>query len=136
MGKPPNQEFGVWWGSAVALAGSLCGQWLGYELARRYGRTAAVRLVGPAELDRMGALMARHGAVAVVVTRALPIELETVSVVAGLAGMRRSTFLLAALVGTTPIVLVYAWAGAVARDTGTLIPAVIILLGVAATGWG
>jgi 3-dehydroquinate synthase len=107
---------GIVWGSAVALAGSLGGQWLGYELARRYGQAAAVRLVGPGELDRMATLMARHGAVAVVVTRALPI-------------------LLAALAGTAPIVIVYAWAGAVARDTGTLIPAVIILLGVAATGW-
>lgn len=126
---------GVMWGSVVALAGSLCGQWLGYELARRYGQAAAERLVGPGELDRMGTLMARHGAVAVVVTRALPIVLETVSVVAGLAAMRRSTFLLAALAGTAPIVIVYAWAGAVARDTGTLIPAVVIVIGVAATGW-
>lgn len=126
---------GVLWGSLVALVGSLGGQWLGYELARRYGRAAAVRMVGPVELDRVGAVMARHGAVAVVVTRALPIVLETVSVVAGLAGMRRSTFLLAALAGTAPIVLVYAWAGAVARDTGTLVPAIVILTGVAAAGW-
>jgi uncharacterized membrane protein YdjX (TVP38/TMEM64 family) len=70
-----------------------------------------------------------------VITRALPVVLETVSVVAGLAGMRRATFLLAALVGTAPIVVVYAYAGAFARDTGNLVPAVIILLAVAATGW-
>lgn len=126
---------GVMWGSVVSLAGSLGGQWMGYELARRYGRAAAARLVGDQDLRHMSDLMARHGAVAVVVTRALPVVLETVSVVAGLAGMRRATFLLAALAGTAPIVVVYAYAGAVARDTGNLVPAVLILVAVAATGW-
>lgn len=126
---------GVLWGSVVSLAGSLGGQWVGYELARRYGRPAATRLVGDQDLRHMSDLMARHGAVAVVVTRALPVVLETVSVVAGLAGMRRATFLMAALVGTAPIVVAYAYAGAFARDTGNLVPAVIILVAVAATGW-
>jgi len=126
---------GVFWGSVVSLAGSLGGQWVGYELAKRYGRAAAARLVGDQDLRLMSDLMARYGAAAVVVTRALPVVLETISVVAGLAGMRRSTFLLAALAGTAPIVVVFAYAGAVARDTGNLIPAIVILVAVAATGW-
>lgn len=126
---------GVFWGAVVSLAGSLGGQWVGYELAKRYGRPAAARLVGDQDLTRLTDLMARHGAVAVVITRALPIVLETVSVVAGLSGMRRSTFLLAAFAGTAPIVVVYAYAGAFARDTGNLVPAVLILIAIAATGW-
>lgn len=125
---------GVFWGSVVSLAGSVGGQVLGYELARRYGRAAAARLIGDQDLRGMSALMARHGAAVVVVTRALPIMLETVSVVAGLAGMRRATFVLAALAGTAPIVVVYAYAGTVARDTGNLWPAVVIVAAVAA-GW-
>jgi uncharacterized membrane protein YdjX (TVP38/TMEM64 family) len=127
--------FGVVGGAALSLAGSLAGEWLGFELVRRYGRATAERLVGDVDLDRMQHLMARHGAVAVAVTRALPVVMETLSVVAGLSGMRRSTFLLASLLGTTPIVIVYAWAGANARETGNLVPAMIIVMAVAAAGW-
>jgi uncharacterized membrane protein YdjX (TVP38/TMEM64 family) len=126
---------GVGWGFVVALAGSLGGQCLGYELARRFGPRAADRLIGRADRHRLEQLMNRHGAAAVVVTRALPVVLETVSVLAGLAGMRRSTFLIAATVGTAPIVVVYAYAGAVARETGNLVPAVVILLAIGAAGW-
>lgn len=126
---------GLVWGSVAAMSGSIVGQWLGYELARRYGSRVAARFVSTDERERLGAIMARHGSAAVIVTRALPILLETMSVVAGLSGMRRSTFLLSAIAGTAPIVVVYAYAGAVARDTGNLIPAVIMLVALAAGAW-
>jgi uncharacterized membrane protein YdjX (TVP38/TMEM64 family) len=127
--------FGVWWGSLVALVGSIGGEWLGFEIVRRYGRRASARLVGDDEIERLARVFARHGAVAVVVTRALPVVMETMSVVAGLSRMSRKTFLLASLVGTVPIVVVYAYAGAVSRQTGSLVPAIVILLAVAGFGW-
>jgi uncharacterized membrane protein YdjX (TVP38/TMEM64 family) len=58
--------------------------------------------------------------------------METASVVAGLSRMPRSTFLLASLVGTAPIAVIYAYAGALSRQTGSLVPAVVILVAVAA----
>ena len=76
-----------------------------------------------------------HGAAAVAVTRALPVVMETMSVVAGLSTMRRGTFLLASAIGTAPIVVVYAYAGAMSRETGSLVPAIVILIAVAAAGW-
>jgi len=127
--------FGVPAGSLIALVGSIGGEWLGFELVRRYGRRAADRFVGGAESERFRHLIARHGAVAVAVTRALPVVMETVSVVAGLSAMRRRTFLLASLAGTAPIVVVYAWAGAMSRQTGSLVPAVIIAIAVVGFGW-
>jgi uncharacterized membrane protein YdjX (TVP38/TMEM64 family) len=71
----------------------------------------------------------------VVVTRALPVVMETMSVVAGLSKMNRGSFLVASLLGTAPIVVVYAYAGAVSRQTGSLVPAVIMLIAVAGLGW-
>lgn len=127
--------FGVAGGAALSLVGSIGGEWLGFELARRYGIRAARKLVGDTDLTRLQAIMARHGAAAIVVSRALPVMMETMSVIAGLSGMRRGTFLKASLLGTAPIVIVYAWAGAMARDTGNLVPAIVIVLGVAAAGW-
>ena len=127
--------FGVVWGSVLSLAGSIAGEWLGFELVRRYGRGMSRRLVGDDEVRQLERLFAKHGAAAVIVTRALPVVMETMSVVAGLSGMRRSTFLLSSVVGTLPIVVVYAYAGAVSRQMGSAVPAVIILIAMAGAAW-
>jgi uncharacterized membrane protein YdjX (TVP38/TMEM64 family) len=127
--------FGVVWGSIISLVGSIGGEWLGFELVRRFGRRLSAKLIGDAELARLTGVMARHGAAAVVVTRAVPVLMETMSVVAGLSSMKRSTFLLASLAGTAPIVVVYAYAGAMSRELGSIVPAIIILVAVAASGW-
>jgi len=127
--------FGAFWGGLLSLIGSVGGEWLGFELVRHYGRRASGRIVGDEEIDRLGRVFARHGAAAIAVTRALPVVMETMSVVAGLSTMTRRTFVVASLVGTAPIVFVYAWAGAVSRQTGNALPAVVMLLAVAAFGW-
>jgi uncharacterized membrane protein YdjX (TVP38/TMEM64 family) len=127
--------FGVLWGSIFSLAGSIGGEWLGFELVRRYGLPASRRLVGDEDLTKMRAIMAKHGAAAVLVTRALPVVMETMSVVAGLSTMPRRSFLLASLAGTLPVAVIYAYAGAVSRDVSSVVPAVVILLAVAGAAW-
>jgi len=128
--------FGVAWGSALAFIGSIGGEWLGFELARRYGLSLSTRFIGDAaERERVNRILARHGAAAVAVTRALPVVMETVSVVAGLSTMPRRTFLIASTIGTLPIVVIYAYAGAMSREMDSVVPAVVILIAVAAAGW-
>jgi uncharacterized membrane protein YdjX (TVP38/TMEM64 family) len=127
--------FGVAWGSVFSLVGSIAGEWFGFELVRRYGRRASSALVGDDELARLGAFFERYGIAAIVLTRPLPIVMETMSVVAGLSAMRRWTFIMASVAGTAPIVVVYAYAGARARDVGSLLPAVVMLVAVAGVGW-
>jgi uncharacterized membrane protein YdjX (TVP38/TMEM64 family) len=127
--------FGVGWGSLIALVGSIVGEWLGFELVRRFGRGFAARFVGEDDFQRFSQLLDRHGALGVVLTRPLPIVMETMSVIAGLSRMRRTTFLMASFVGTVPIVLVYAYAGAESRRLGSVVPAVVILVSVTALGW-
>jgi uncharacterized membrane protein YdjX (TVP38/TMEM64 family) len=127
--------FGVLWGSLVALVGSIVGEWIGFELVRRYGRGVSRGMVGTEEFERFNTFFERHGTVAVMLTRPLPVVMETMSLVAGLSGMSRAAFLGASLAGTAPIVVVYAYAGAVSREVGSLVPAVIILVAVAACGY-
>ncbi len=127
--------FGVVWGSILSLVGSVGGEWLGFELVRRYGRSASARFVDDDEFERLSRVFDRHGAAAVVVTRALPVVMETLSVVAGLSAMTRRTFLVASLLGTLPVVVVYAYAGAVSKATGSLAPAIVMLIAVAGFGW-
>lgn len=127
--------FGTAWGSVLSLVGSIGGEWLGFELVRRYGRRASRRLVGDQELARLNQIFATHGAAAVVITRALPVVMETMSVVAGLSTMPRATFLAASLLGTAPIVVLYAYAGSASRDAGSVVPAVIMVIAIAGAGW-
>lgn len=127
--------FGVLWGSALSLVGSIGGEWLGFELVRRYGRPFSRRIVTDDEIRALDRVFARHGAAAIAVTRALPVVMETMSVVAGMSRMSRASFLVSSLLGTLPIVVVYAYAGAVSRQTGSLVPAVIILIAMAGGGW-
>jgi uncharacterized membrane protein YdjX (TVP38/TMEM64 family) len=61
--------------------------------------------------------------------------METMSLVAGVSTMRRRTFLWASAIGTAPIVVIYAYAGAMSRETGSVVPAIVILMAVAGTGW-
>jgi uncharacterized membrane protein YdjX (TVP38/TMEM64 family) len=127
--------FGVGWGSLIALIGSILGEWLGFELVRKFGRGFAARFVGEDDFRRFSQLLDRHGTLGVILTRPLPIVMETMSLIAGLSGMRRTTFLMASLVGTVPIVLVYAYAGAESRRLGSIVPAVVILASVTAIAW-
>ena len=55
--------FGVLWGSVFSLVGSIGGEWLGFELVRRYGRRASSRMVGDDELERLESRVrpSRHG---------------------------------------------------------------------------
>lgn len=127
--------FGVTGGTLVALAGSIGGEWLGFELARRYGRGLTRRMMSDADLEQMGRLFRDHGALAVMLTRALPVLMETMSLVAGVSRMPRRAFLWASLAGTAPVALAYAWAGAMSQETGSLLPAAIILVAITGLGW-
>ena len=127
--------FGVFWGAVFALIGSVAGQWVGFEMVRRFGRGAAGRVAGDGELRDVNRFFERYGAVAVIATRPLPIVMETMSLVAGLSKMPRRVFLSAALVGTVPIVLVYAYAGAVSREAGSWVPAIVMVVAVGGAGW-
>ena len=127
--------FGVAWGSLVALVGSISGEWIGFELVRRYGRGVSRGIVGADEFERFSAFFDRHGILAVMLTRPLPVVMETMSLVAGLSTMSRTAFLGASLAGTAPIVVIYAYAGAVSRQVDSIVPAVVILVAVSACGY-
>lgn len=127
--------FGVGWGGCVSLAGSLIGNYIGFEVARTFGRAATERWIGDTQLRRMEQVFERHGAAAIVASRPVPVLMETLSVAAGLSNMRRTTFLISSLTGTIPIVFLYAYAGDRSLSAGTVFPAALVLIAVVAAGW-
>jgi uncharacterized membrane protein YdjX (TVP38/TMEM64 family) len=129
--------FGVVAGAILAFCGSLAGNFLGFEISRRYGSVVAARLFGATdlELSKMRGTVARYGTLAILLSRPLPVVMETLSIAAGLADMKRSAFLSASILGTLPICFVYAYAGAFSLRGGSIVPALVAAVTIPALAW-
>jgi uncharacterized membrane protein YdjX (TVP38/TMEM64 family) len=121
--------FGGVAGAALSLAGTVGAALVGFAIGRR-GGPLLDRLMRPDERHRADALLERWGALAILVTRPVPIFAESVVVLAGASSMswRRATF--AALIGAMPAAVLYALAGAFAASlaNGLLVFALVIAL--------
>jgi len=103
-------------GGAVGAAGSMLAGMAGYGLARWGGKRLARRLADEAELARFQRFFDRWGGAAIIVSRAMPVLPEVVSVLAGLARMRFGRFAAALALGTVPTAVLFAWLGHLARE--------------------
>jgi uncharacterized membrane protein YdjX (TVP38/TMEM64 family) len=108
--------FGFWFGGLLSATGSFLSGLLAYGLCRKFGRRAAARLAGEAELARGEAIFARRGAWLVALSRWLPLMPEVVSCLAGLARMPFGVFALALACGCLPMGFAYAAIGAAGHD--------------------
>jgi uncharacterized membrane protein YdjX (TVP38/TMEM64 family) len=105
--------FGVMVGTLLSLAGSLGAGLFGFWLGKRGGRVLE-RVMSQAERERADRLLKRWGALAIVLTRPVPILAETVAIMAGASSMSLTRVVLAVAAGSLPPALVYALAGAAA----------------------
>lgn len=124
--------FGILGGTLLSLGGTLGATALGFALGRRGGRLLE-RLVSPSEKARADELLRKYGALAILVTRPLPLLAETVSILAGASPMGWGPMLLAAAAGSLPASLLYAITGATARGFGSgalMFAFVLVLAGV------
>jgi uncharacterized membrane protein YdjX (TVP38/TMEM64 family) len=126
--------FGIWAGTALSVAGSVGAAALGFALGRR-GSGLLARLVTPAAKGRADALLARYGALAVVVSRPLPLVAETVAILAGASPMPWGRLLLSSAVGALPPSLLYALAGATSRAPAGAAAMSALVLAVAGLTW-
>ena len=127
--------FGTFEGALISLIGSLLGNWIGFELMHRFGATMCKRFVSEAQFRRMEPLLKRFGSIAIVVSRPVPIMMETLSFLAGLARMPRAVFLAASLAGTVPVCLLYGYAGASSMEMKSVVPALFTIICLPAVGW-
>jgi membrane-associated protein len=119
---------------AVILGAGL-GDQLNYWLARAWGprlsTSRLVRWVGPAHWDRGIVLVQRHGALAVLVSRLLPVVRTVVPAVAGVARLSPARFALASVTGS--LLWTTLWVGAGSLAAGllrwSLLPLLILLPG-------
>lgn len=107
--------FGVWIGALLSLVGSVGAALLGFAVGRR-GGALLERLISREERARVDLMLRRWGALAVVVTRPVPLLAETVAILAGASSLNWTRVTLAAIAGSLPGALLYALAGAMAAD--------------------
>lgn len=126
--------FGAALGALLSVVGSVLAAALGFWIGRR-GGPLLDRIMSPEERARGDRLIARHGGLAVVLSRPLPILAETVSIIAGTSPMRWSKLLLAATLGVLPPSLLYAITGASAATLDDQVLMFAAVMGAALLFW-
>jgi uncharacterized membrane protein YdjX (TVP38/TMEM64 family) len=120
--------FGVWWGTMLSLIGSVGAATCGFAIGRR-GGALLERVVTPVERARASSILARWGALAIIVTRPVPLLAETVAIMAGASSMSWRAIIVASIAGSLPMSLLYALTGAaVANLQSTALMFGIVLL--------
>ena len=107
--------FGIWWGTLLSLAGSVGATLVGFAIGRRGGKLMD-RALSRQDRERADLLLRRWGALAIIVTRPVPVLAETTAIIAGSTAMSWRMTLISAVAGSLPPALVYAVVGAKATS--------------------
>lgn len=126
--------FGVVTGTVLSLIGSLGAAGVAFAIGRAGGPTLD-RLAGETQRRRADELLDRWGALAIVVSRPVPILAETVALLAGASRLGWGSAMVAAAVGSLPAALVYAITGAVAASFASTAVVFTLVLSAAAVMW-
>lgn len=110
--------FGVAGGTLVSTLGTVGAAVVAFGIGRASARFVA-RVTSASERRAADALLARWGALAIVVTRPVPILAEVSALLAGTTSMSWGRLGAGALAGSLPMALAYAVAGAQAQAAST-----------------
>jgi uncharacterized membrane protein YdjX (TVP38/TMEM64 family) len=127
--------FGVPLGTLLSLVGNLGAALAGFFMGRR-GEGLLARVVSPDERARANHLLAQWGLLAIIVTRPIPLLAETTTVMAGASTMRWSPMILATVVGSFPVALLYALTGATAANFDSVVLSFGLTFVMAGLFWG
>jgi uncharacterized membrane protein YdjX (TVP38/TMEM64 family) len=95
--------YGPWLGGVIGTVGSVLAGLTAYGGCRFLGNGFVRLLVGDADLHRLDHFFARHGALAIALSRWLPILPEALCCLAGISRMRFGVFLAALVCGGLPM---------------------------------
>jgi uncharacterized membrane protein YdjX (TVP38/TMEM64 family) len=126
--------FGIPVGITLSLVGNLGAALVGFFIGRR-GEPVLARFVPRKERSRANRLLNEWGSLAIIVTRPVPILAETTIIMAGASTMGWRRMILASAVGSFPVAVLYAIAGATAANFDDAIFAFVLVLLVAGLFW-
>ena len=116
---------GVVTGTATSWIGLSLGAIGGFGLARFFGESIARRFSESEDIERMSRFTQRHGATALVLTRALPILAEACVLMLGAGRLSWRQFLLPMLVSNLLLSLTYSACGAYFKDSNAFPIAIV-----------
>jgi uncharacterized membrane protein YdjX (TVP38/TMEM64 family) len=105
--------FGGFLGGLIVLVGSLTGSIINFQISRSLGQTRVKRWLGDSEYNNLSSIMKKTGAYMVILTRAVPLAMESVSSISGVSDIKLREFILLNIVGFVPSVFFYSYAGAI-----------------------
>lgn len=108
--------FGGILGGVLSIIGSLICAIIAFQASRRVGRDKVIEWVGQKDYENFSILMQKYGGYAVVLTRAVPLAMESMSFIAGLTKTKLKNFVLMSLLGYAPFAFLYSFAGASAKE--------------------
>lgn len=124
--------YGVWWGSALCMAGLVLGTALAMALARRFGRPLVERFASREALARVDGAVERRGEAVFLLIFVIPFLPDDVAAfVAGLSSLRLARLLVVATIGRAPGVLFAAFLGARAGELSPLEIALLVIASLA-----
>jgi uncharacterized membrane protein YdjX (TVP38/TMEM64 family) len=126
--------FGVGLGTLLSMVGGTGATAIGFAFGRRSG-PLLTRYISPQERATAGRLIERWGAMAIVVTRPVPLLAETVAVLAGASPLGWKKATLAALTGTFPAAMIYALTGAAVVGLGSGALVFLAVMAMAGCTW-
>ena len=126
--------FGVILGSLLSILGGLGATLLGHWIGTK-GEAASKRWIGETALNRARQFFQKHGMVALIVSRPIPILAEAISIIAGISGMPRKQLIPGTIIGLLPAAILYAIAGAYAVDLNSGLYAFIAVMLLATAVW-
>ena len=121
-------------GSLATLISTVLGGALAFWLGRR-GAPWLLARISVREHARADRFFSRWGAMAVLVSRPVPIIAETIAILAGTTPMGWRRFLLSVFLGNLPPAILYAFAGASAKNASYSVAIFVILVGLAGAWW-
>lgn len=127
--------FGAAGGTLLCWLGLMGGVLVGYAAGRRLGRPLVRAAAGPADLEVLDRLVARHGLWALVLLRAVPVLAEASVIVAGAARLRPARFTAVMALSNLGVSLVYAQLGALGLQAGSMLMALAGAIAVPAIAW-
>jgi uncharacterized membrane protein YdjX (TVP38/TMEM64 family) len=120
--------YGLWPGIIISFAGSMLAGLTGYAAALFFGKKGSRYIASENEISRFKSYFDSYGGYAVILSRAVPVMPEAITILAGLSGMKFSRFSAALIAGTLPVSFFFTWLGTskAAGFGGGLILAVLI----------
>lgn len=127
--------FGLMAGTVIVLSGALLGALAAFALGRVLGREAVERITGR-RLARIDDLLSRHGLLAVLGVRLVPVvPFTAVNYAAGLTAVRNRDYLIGTALGIIPGTIAYVSLGAFGTSPGSW-PFVLAVLALVALTLG